>query len=139
METKLKVGDRVGRANEMGATKLNEGDVASVGVIQSITNQGKYIIKWDAKWQNNTPPEQFSESKLVPEEEYLKFYSKLEQEYNAVVAEIKSKLSVAAQMLRESNDIANKYGEALGFMGEAMSELQSAMSDIGWRTSSFNC
>ena len=137
--TKFKVGDRVGRSAEMKTTKLNEGDVASVGVVRTITNEGKYIVKWDAQWQNNNPPEPFSESKLVAEEEYMAFYSKLEQEYNAVVAEIRGKLSIAAKMLRESNDIADKYGEQLSYMGEALSDLHSAMSDIGWNTSSLNC
>lgn len=139
METKFKVGDRVGRADEMSTTKLNEGDSASLGEVRSITNEGNYIVKWDAKWQNKSPLTQYSESKLVPEEDVIKLYSKLEQEYNAIVAEIKSKLSVAAKMLRESNDIAKKYGEELAFMGEAIDELYSTMDNIGWRTSSFNC
>jgi len=70
----------------------------------------------------------------------------LEEEFEAMVGEVNSKINQAAALIREAARIAEANGKDLRSTDEEnydylfdQGELESAMEDAGWNTSSWHC
>ena len=65
--------------------------------------------------------------------------AKLEQEFAEVEKACKDKLQKAAKLVREAAKLASDKDIDLQEMSEATGDLEYAMEEAGWRTSSWHC
>lgn len=70
----------------------------------------------------------------------------LEEEFKQMQSQVNDKIQEAAKLIREAADIAESHGKDLRSWDQDgedylfdQYELESAMSDAGWNTSSWNC
>lgn len=64
---------------------------------------------------------------------------KMEREFELVQTECAAKLAQAAKLVREAGKLAQSKGQDLLEMYDATRELERAMGDAGWNTSSWHC
>lgn len=135
---KFKIGDRIG---QIPAKKHNSENTSILGTVTDVTMAGKYLIKWDDTWYNttNSGTKLWEESALMPSAEVIEITSKLEEEFNALEAEVKLKVKEASKIIKEASDLAKTKGYELVDLYNATGPLYNAMDDAGWQTSSFNC
>ena len=156
---KLEVGQRVGTffdKNSCFSAKprydSTYGEDPVFGKITEVLTGGKVRVQFDREYLNEAVHDTKTgklisrqpalvEAKLfLPEEEVKAKFSILEKEYDLVAKQVRDKLKIAAQAIREAQKLAKKeLGTNLSEMYVAYDPLYNAMDAAGWRTSSFGC
>jgi len=140
MSNTFGIGDRVVVVHLSSLKKHNEyeDDDCTRGTVKDVKGD-KYLVHLDSTWQKPRTQE-FSGAQLITEEEANKKLSELEQEYEAWAGPIRAKVEEAAKLLLEAEELAQKQDRSLAEEFTPLAEsLISAMSDIGWSTSSLSC
>jgi hypothetical protein len=147
----FKVGDRVGHTVYFEEDRYGDGeqvigirynpdqDEPDYGVVTDVLSNGKLMITWDSDWKNANGNKPLPANEFLLEEEVEKKFAKLEQEFNQVEKEIKSKLKEAAALIKAAGKLAEKTGNSLADMYDAVGPLRNAMDASGWHSSSWNC
>lgn len=65
--------------------------------------------------------------------------NRLEREFEEAQAEVEEKLSAAAKLINEAAAIADRRNVSIMDMSDATYELECAMDNAGWSTSSWHC
>lgn len=135
----FEVGQRVVLVQDSNLETYNvEEDDTTRGVVKSITDPGKVIVKWDSSWRKPNLEEVATEE-LITEAEAETILSKLEAEYEVWAAPIRVKIEESAKLLREAGQLASNQNQDLAELRDLVSPLISAMRSVGWRTSSLSC
>lgn len=135
----FEVGERVVLVAGSNLKTWNEyEDDTTRGVVKSIVQEGKLLVKWDGTWRKPNPS-RHDASELITEVEANQIRSVLETEYEAWASPIREKMKLAAKYLTEAGELAAKQDKDLAEMHEITGPLISAMDGIGWRTSSLSC
>jgi hypothetical protein len=135
----FEVGQRVVLVAGSNLEEWNEyEDDTTRGAVQSIEENGSFIVKWDAAWRKPNP-NRHTTNELITEIEADKILSKLEKEFEAWAGPIRKKMEQAAKYLLEAGELASKQKKDLAELHEIVGPLISAMNDIGWSTSSLSC
>lgn len=138
-DQKFEVGQRVVLVSGSNLDSHNEyGDDVTRGLIKSIDEEGKILIKWDNSY-NNTNNRKRKASELMLEVDANAILSKLEADFEVWAGPIREKMKQAGALLKEAGKLADKQGRDLTQMWELTGPLTSAMDEVGWRTSSLSC
>lgn len=139
-EKKFEVGDRVVWEKYSNLTEWNddEYDDTTRGTVKKIHETGKLLVKWDDKWKTPNPSEVMPKE-LITEVEANEIRAKLEAEYKVWADPIKEKMEQVGKLLLEADTLATKQKKDLIEMHAIVSPLISAMSEVGWSTSSLSC
>lgn len=128
---------------------LKRGHVA--GPVTTHPTAGEVVIvEWPANWGANTLQKVTLRS-LLNEEDATKLEAelqieadaakakqdKLEAEFQQTAKEVSKKMKAAAKLIREASDLAG--GNLQDNFYEATRELERAMDEAGWSTSSWHC
>lgn len=134
------VGQRVVLVSHSNLKTWNEyeDDDTTRGTIESVDKEGKFSVKWDSKWR--TPnPSKYSAQELMSEVEANEILVRLEEEYEEWASPIRKRMEAAAEHLAEAEKLANAQDRHLTDMHTLVQPLLTAMSEIGWSTSSLSC
>lgn len=135
----FKIDDRVVLPKTSNLKTYNEyEDDCTRGKVVQITQEGKFVVKWDSSWHKPNPSSHLA-NELMLESEADEILSKLEAEYESYATPIREKMKQAAQLLKEAGEIANKGDRDLTTWLDVTSPLIRAMDNLGWRTSSLEC
>jgi len=127
----------------IGAIVFKNSDEAPLrkGKIAGPVVNGVAIVEWDdgqlAKVAIKTllgQVEGMAENQRLQDEK-----DRLEREFEEVQAEVEEKLSAAAKLINEAAALADRKNVSIMDMSEATYELESAMENAGWNTSSWHC
>ena len=139
---KFPIGTRVGRVyDDESQAWAKYGIVVDPSKASGSRPFGSVAVEWD----NLYVPTDNKEIKfdkvinLMLEPDAKKKISELEQEFERVQAEVKSKIGQAAFYLDEAEKIASANGKTVRDMYEAYEPLFKSMNKIGWSTSSLSC
>lgn len=142
-ENKFEVGQRVVLLSGSDLETHNEyEDDCTRGVVKSIDEDGKVLVKWDDSYRNrnrNRKTDKHNADELITEVVADEILSKLEAEFEAWAGPIREKLKQAGALLKEADELADKHGRDLTQMCKLTGPLTSAMDEVGWRTSSLTC
>ena len=138
-DTKFEVGQRVVLVSGSNLETHNEyEDDCTRGVVKSIDENGKVLVRWDGSYRKHNPGKHNADE-LITEVAADEILSKLEAEFEAWAGPIREKLEQAGALLKEADELADKHGRDLTEMWDLTSPLTSAMDEVGWRTSSLTC
>lgn len=138
-DTKFEVGQRVVLVSGSNLETHNEyEDDCTRGVVKSIDENGKVLVRWDGSYRKPNPGKHNADE-LITEVAADEILSKLEAEFEAWAGPIREKLEQAGALLKEAGELADKHGRDLTEMWDLTSPLTSAMDEVGWRTSSLTC
>lgn len=132
MENNFKVGDRIGTI----PTKCDWEGVANArfGVVAGTSQEGKILVKldgWSSQYEYDPKDIDF-ENNIKPKS------LAIEEEFKNLQKEIREKIQVAGDMLKQSAKLAEDNGYSLRHI-EALYPLLNVMNDLGWETSSLQC
>jgi hypothetical protein len=135
----FEVGTRVVlvEASNLDTYNVDEDDTTR-GVVKSIDEAGKLLVKWDDSWRKPNPEKVLADA-LITEAEADQILSKLEEEYEVWAAPIRAKIEESAKLLKEAGKLADKQNQDLAELHDLVGPLISAMRSVGWRTSSLSC
>lgn len=113
-------------------------------VVSPIDNtHGNYTVI--VEWENGRLDKRqirsllFEVDGIAENQRLLDEEDRLEREWLQVEQECSAKLAEAAKLVREAAVLAESKGKDLQEMHDATYELERAMGDAGWRTSSWHC
>lgn len=111
---------------------------AEVGVVKSVLANGQASIEWKSGWGAGKTTKAVNTRELYSPADGEEEISRLVKEFDAFNKEIAKKLKQAGKLISGANDLANEAGHELIFL-DGMSELKTAMEEVGWNTSSIFC
>ncbi len=135
MSKEFKVGDRV--AKDFNRYNSEEDDTIRGEVVGFNPKNGKLLVEQE-NWRG-TEVKEWDPATTLSEAEANEKLSKMEEEYNAVAAQVAEKVAAAAALLNEASSIADKKGFDLQSMYEEVRPLMRALDNAGWSTSSMSC
>lgn len=135
----FEVGQRVVLVEASNLETFNpDEDDSTRGVVKSVDDPSKPLVKWDNSWRKPNP-EKVSAEGLITEAEADTILSKLEEEYEAWATPIREKIKESAKLLQEAGQLADNQNQDLAQLHDLVGPLIGAMRSVGWRTSSLSC
>jgi len=112
-----------------------------VGPVSTHPSLGEVVV---VEWYDNNIQKITTRSLLTEyeadqfDEKTLAAEAKLEEEWNAVEDQVRGKVNAAAKLISEAAKIATDSGHNLSEM-DCTGNLEDAMDEGGWNTSSWSC